>query len=81
MPKLKVLSGAEVIKILNVFGFEIQNQKGSHVKLKKFSEHKEKQTLIIPNHSEIDIGTLKSIYRQAIKYVPEEKLHKHFYTD
>ena len=81
MPKIKVLSGTDIIKILKSFDFEIQNQKGSHVKLKRLSEHKIKQTLIVPNHSEIDIGTLKAIYRQAIKYIQEEELHQHFYSD
>lgn len=32
MPKLKKLSGKEVISILNLFGFEVINQRGSHVK-------------------------------------------------
>ncbi len=35
MPKLKPLSGKDVIKILNKFGFEIETQKGSHVKLRR----------------------------------------------
>jgi predicted RNA binding protein YcfA (HicA-like mRNA interferase family) len=32
MPKLKRLSGKEVITILRRFGFEETSQKGSHVK-------------------------------------------------
>jgi len=35
MPKLKNLSGKEVIKILLSFGFEVASQKGSHVKLRR----------------------------------------------
>lgn len=35
MPKLKTLSGEEVIKIFSDFGFVIVGQKGSHVKLKR----------------------------------------------
>jgi hypothetical protein len=39
-----------------------------------------KQTLVIPNHAEIDIGTLKAIYRQSLKYISENKLFPHFYN-
>ncbi|MCD6492457.1 MAG: type II toxin-antitoxin system HicA family toxin [Archaeoglobaceae archaeon] len=33
MPKLRVLSGKEIVKILSKFGFEVVSQRGSHVKL------------------------------------------------
>jgi predicted RNA binding protein YcfA (HicA-like mRNA interferase family) len=35
MPKLKRLSGADVVKILGLFGFYIKSQKGSHIKLRR----------------------------------------------
>jgi predicted RNase H-like HicB family nuclease len=35
MPKLKVLSGAEVLRILNQFGFVSESQRGSHVKVRR----------------------------------------------
>jgi predicted RNA binding protein YcfA (HicA-like mRNA interferase family) len=81
MPKLKILSGSEVVKILRSFRFEIQSQKGSHIKLARFTETGVKQTLIIPNHAEIDIGTLKAIYRQSLKYISETELFPHFYSN
>jgi len=34
MPKLRRLSGDEVIRILERFGFAVYTQKGSHVKLR-----------------------------------------------
>lgn len=80
MLKLKVLSGGEVVKILRSFGFEIQSQKGSHIKLARITNTGEKQTLIIPNHPEIDKGTLKAIYRQSLKYILESELFPHFYN-
>lgn len=46
-PKLKRLSGREVIAILGRFGFEVLSQKGSHVKLRRLS-HGAKETLTIP---------------------------------
>ena len=38
------------------------------------------QTLTIPNHDELDKGTLKAIYNQALRYISEENLREHFYT-
>jgi predicted RNA binding protein YcfA (HicA-like mRNA interferase family) len=35
MPKLKRLSGKEVITLFQRFGFEIAGRKGSHVKLRR----------------------------------------------
>jgi hypothetical protein len=40
-----------------------------------------RQSLTIPLHDEIDKGTLKAIFRQALRYIPEGDLHPHFYTE
>jgi len=34
--------------------------------------------LVIPFHKELDKGTLKAIYKQALKYIPESKLQEFF---
>ena len=81
MPKLKILSGKEVVGIFLSLGFEIAAQRGSHIKLLRIQEDGARQTLTIPNHFEIDKGTLKAIYRQALRYVPEGELKRHFYTE
>ena len=81
MPKLKTLSGREVVTILEKFGFSIEKQKGSHVKLMRLFADGMKQTLTVPLHQEIDRGTLKAIFNQASRYIPEDKLREHFYTD
>lgn len=80
MPRLKVLSGEDVIKILKSFNFKIIAQKGSHVKLQR-KINKLDQTLTIPNHKELDKGTVKAIFNQTSKYVTETELREHFYTD
>ncbi|MEL6468441.1 MAG: type II toxin-antitoxin system HicA family toxin [Cyanobacteria bacterium J06614_10] len=80
MPRLKRLSGAEAIKILKGFGFEIHSQRGSHIKLRRTTDVG-KETLTIPNHKQIDTGTLRAIMRQAAIYIPISELAPHFYDD
>ena len=64
MSKLPRLSGKEVIKALSKVGFVVARQKGSHVIMKKtFSDNT--IALVVPNHKEIDTGTLIEIIRQA----------------
>ena len=64
MKKLPRLSGKEVIKVLSKSGFLIARQKGSHIILKKNHEGKE-IAVVVPNHKEIDKGTLIEIIRQS----------------
>lgn len=49
MPRLRRLSGPEVIGILKGFGFAVHAQSGSHVKLRRLSPGGQKQTLTIPS--------------------------------
>jgi len=70
-----------VLRILERFGFIIQAQRGSHVKLRRTGSAGEKQTLTIPRHQELDTGTLRAILRQASQYIPEHELRPFFYTD
>jgi predicted RNA binding protein YcfA (HicA-like mRNA interferase family) len=81
MPKLKRLSGEEVSKVFASLGFSVVAQRGSHVKLRRVLPDGTRQTLTIPAHKELDIGTLKAIYRQALRYIAEVELYAHFYSD
>ena len=81
MPKLLRLSGSDVIHILEGFGFVVQTQSGSHVKLRRFSPLGQKQILTVPYHRELDTGTLRAIFRQVSRYIPDEELRPHFYTE
>jgi len=54
MPKL--YSAKEVVKALKRAGFYQVSQKGSHIKMRGFWRGK-LQTIIVPNHKEIAIGT------------------------
>ncbi len=65
MSELANFSGKEVIKIFeNKFGFENIGQKGSHVKLRKIVDNRT-VTIVVPKHSELAVGTLRNIIRQA----------------
>lgn len=81
MPKLKSLSGEDIIKIFKDFNFLVVSQKGSHIKLKRVLPDGSKQTLTIPNHPELDKGTIKAIYNQALRYITESEVRNHFYSD
>ncbi|MGA9772496.1 MAG: type II toxin-antitoxin system HicA family toxin [Blastocatellia bacterium] len=54
----------EVERKLKAAGFEIVGQKGSHIKFAKTTATGT-LTAIVPHHSEVAIGTLRSILRQA----------------
>jgi len=77
--KLKVLSGDDIVDILGQFGFEVFNQKGSHIKLRRI-EGGIKETLVVPKHDPISKGTLKAIFNQASAYISQTDLRLHFYT-
>ena len=61
MKKLPRLSGKEVIKALCKKDFKIIRQKGSHIILK----NNKKKVVVVPNHKELDKGTLIEIIRQS----------------
>ena len=58
--KYPILTPKEVIKTLEKFGFIYVSQKGSHIKYSNGD-----RVVIIPNHSEVAKGTLKSILIMA----------------
>ena len=57
MPKLPVLSGADVIKALERLGFAQVRQRGSHVVLRRGSTG-----TVVPLHRELKAGTLAGIF-------------------
>jgi predicted RNA binding protein YcfA (HicA-like mRNA interferase family) len=63
-PKLPVLSGEELIAVLEKFGYLRVRQRGSHVRLRHpaSSEHK---PVTVPLHDSLARGTLRSILRDA----------------
>jgi predicted RNA binding protein YcfA (HicA-like mRNA interferase family) len=59
--KLPLLSGRQVVKILERLGFAEVHRKGSHVKMK----HADGRMIVFPFHDEIDRFTLKGALRDA----------------
>jgi len=80
VPRLRNLSGPDVLQILRDFGFEQYSQRGSHVKVRRLIAG-QAQTLTVPNHKEIDRGTLQAIIRQASRFIAESDLRRWFYTE
>jgi predicted RNA binding protein YcfA (HicA-like mRNA interferase family) len=79
VPRLKRLSGKEIIAILARFGFEIRSARGSHIKLQRIFLGNQ-QSLTIPNHPELDPGTCRAIFRQASRFIDPEELRPWFYS-
>jgi predicted RNA binding protein YcfA (HicA-like mRNA interferase family) len=62
--RLRVLSGAEVCRILAGHGFVEVRRRGSHVIMQK-ADPDATVTVPVPNHAELKRGTLRSIIRQS----------------
>jgi len=62
MSGLPRISGKECVKVLEKFGFKFIRQHGSHIILRR--DNPFAQTTV-PNHKELDRGTLRAILRQA----------------
>ena len=63
MPKLPVISGFQLVKLLGKQGYEIDHQTGSHIILRhKNPPHRR---LTVPNHATLAKGTLLAIIKQA----------------
>lgn len=58
MPSLPVLSGQEVVRVFESFGWSVARQKSSHIIMTKEGET---ATLSIPNHKEVARGTLRGL--------------------
>ena len=62
MSKLPRISGQECIKALEKAGFHIKRRHGSHIILRRNDPFSQ---LVVPEHKELDRGTLRAIIRQA----------------
>ena len=79
--RLRRLSARDVLAALNAFGFEVVATRGSHAKLRRVTDDDQTQTLTVPLHKDLDLGTIRAIYRQATRFIPEIELRTRFYVD
>jgi predicted RNA binding protein YcfA (HicA-like mRNA interferase family) len=68
MASLPALSGREVVRIFESFGWSVARQRGSHIIMTKEGEI---VTLLVPDHKEVAKGTLRSLIRSANLTVDE----------
>jgi predicted RNA binding protein YcfA (HicA-like mRNA interferase family) len=62
MTKLPNISGQACIKALLKAGFTFKRQEGSHIILRRADPFGQ---LVVPDHKELDRGTLRAIIRQS----------------
>ena len=60
MPKLPVVSGADVVRALEHLGFVVIRQRGSQIMMRRDSSG-----CVVPNHRELKIETLVGLLKQA----------------
>ena len=67
MPKLPIVSYKELLKLLKQYGYELDHQRGSHIRLRKDlpSGH---HSITVPAHKEIAKGTLNDILEKVSHY-------------
>ena len=62
MSRLPSISGTACVKALGKIGFYLKRQHGSHLILRRDNPFAQ---VVVPNHQELDRGTLRAIIRQA----------------
>jgi predicted RNA binding protein YcfA (HicA-like mRNA interferase family) len=62
MSKLPVISGRQLVHVMEQAGFVFDRQRGSHMILFRSDPP---TTISIPDHHELDRGTLRALLRQA----------------
>jgi predicted RNA binding protein YcfA (HicA-like mRNA interferase family) len=82
MPRLRRLSGPEVIAILEQFGFVVTRVKGSHHRLMlALADRTCYTTVPVHGNRPLPTSTLHAILRQVATCISEDELHPHVYTD
>lgn len=82
MPRrLRRISSRDLCRELARFGFVVVATRGSHAKLRRTTPEGQRQTLTIPLHRELAVGTLRAIFRQACRFVPEKELGPLFFAE
>ena len=62
MSKLPRISGRDCVKALSKAGFYFKRQEGSHIILRRNEPFSQ---VVVPDHKELDRGTLRAILRMS----------------
>jgi len=62
MSPLPVIGGREAVRVFERFGWQIARQRGSHIIMTREGAT---VTLSVPDHKELDRGTLRNLIRAA----------------
>lgn len=65
------LTGEELAKLLGRFGYQLERQTGSHMRLTRRVEGE--QRITIPRHSALKVGTLNSILKDVAEHLKMSK--------
>lgn len=79
MGRLRQLTAREILRAFSNLGFTVASMRGSHAKLVRILASGERQTLTIPVHKQLAPGTVRAIFRQALRYIPESDLKPWFF--
>ena len=71
--RLPQISGKDLVKVFNKFGFKIIRQRGSHVQIEKIDDN-EIIKITIPMHPKLKKGTLSHIIK--VSKIDERELEK-----
>jgi len=62
MSELPQISGPDLVRALEKLGFTVRRQQGSHIIMRRAEPFAQ---TVVPNHRQIDRGTLRAIRRQV----------------
>jgi predicted RNA binding protein YcfA (HicA-like mRNA interferase family) len=80
MQKLKQLSGRDVVKIFEVYGFIIKRTVGSHVRL-TLTHNTVSYHVTVPLHKSLKKGTLHGIVKDFEICFGKKESQKNFFTE
>ena len=63
MSGLPVVSGRDLVRVLQRLGYRLDRQRGSHIVLRQ--EAAPHRRAVVPDHREVAKGTLRAILREA----------------
>jgi len=79
MGRLRQLTAREILRAFTNLEFTVASMRGSHAKLVRTLASGERQTLTVPVHKQLAPGTIRAIFRQALRYIPESDLKTWFF--